>query len=180
MTRYIAFLRAINITGRYVKMDVLRGLFEQLGFGNVSTFIASGNVLFDAEESADALEPRIETHLREALSFEVATFLRTPDEVAAIAACRPFPAAQMAQLLALAVAFIKQPPGEAELARLMGYRRASDDFAVIGREVYWGRFTPISETNFAGATLERVLRAPATVRNVTTVRRLAGIVDGYQ
>jgi uncharacterized protein (DUF1697 family) len=156
---------------------MLRGLFAQMGLNNVSTFIASGNVLFDADEPAAAVELRIEAHLREALGFEVATFLRTPDEVAAIAACRPFPAEQMAKALALMVAFIKQPPGEAELARLMSYRRASDDFAVIGREVYWGRFTPDSETNFVGATLERALRAPATLRNVTTVRRLAGVSD---
>jgi len=46
MTRYIAFLRAINVGGHTVKMDTLRALFESLGFLNVETFIASGNVLF--------------------------------------------------------------------------------------------------------------------------------------
>ena len=46
MTRYIAFLRAINVSGRRVKMDHVRKLFEALGFSNVETFIASGNVIF--------------------------------------------------------------------------------------------------------------------------------------
>ena len=49
MTRHIAFLRAINITGRTIKMDRLRALFAELGLANVATFIASGNVLFDAD-----------------------------------------------------------------------------------------------------------------------------------
>ena len=49
MPRYIAFLRAINVGGRHtVKMDFLRDFFESLGFSNVETFIASGNVVFDS------------------------------------------------------------------------------------------------------------------------------------
>ena len=48
MPRYIAFLRAINVGGHNtVKMDFLRQLFESLGFSNVETFIASGNIVFE-------------------------------------------------------------------------------------------------------------------------------------
>jgi uncharacterized protein (DUF1697 family) len=47
MSRFIAFLRAINVGGHTVKMDDLRQLFEALGFSGVETFIASGNVVFE-------------------------------------------------------------------------------------------------------------------------------------
>ncbi|MCX6027691.1 MAG: DUF1697 domain-containing protein [Chloroflexi bacterium] len=47
MPRSIAFLRAINVGGHTVKMDRLRQIFESLGFSNVETFIASGNVVFE-------------------------------------------------------------------------------------------------------------------------------------
>ena len=58
-TRYVAFLRAINVGGHVVKMDRLRNLFEALGFSGVRTFIASGNVLFDsAARNTGALESR--------------------------------------------------------------------------------------------------------------------------
>ena len=177
MTRYVALLRAINITGRTVKMDRLRELLAEPGLTNVSTYIASGNVLFDADDAAETLEERIEAHLRDALGFEVATFLRTPAQIAAIAAQQPFAKKEMEDAFGLMVAFLKQTPDDAATARLMTYRRASDDFAVHGREVYWLRRTQQSETNFAGATLERALRAPATVRNSTTVRKLAGISE---
>ena len=43
---YVALLRGINVGGRNVKMDRLREIFESLGFSNVETFIASGNVIF--------------------------------------------------------------------------------------------------------------------------------------
>jgi uncharacterized protein (DUF1697 family) len=48
MPRYIALLRAINVGGHLVKMDALRRHFEELGFDPVETFIASGNVMFEA------------------------------------------------------------------------------------------------------------------------------------
>ena len=175
MSRHIALLRAINITGRTVKMDRLRALFVEMGLANVSTYIASGNVLFNANGPAEALEGRIETHLQDALGYEVATFLRTPAEIAAVAAHKPFAAQEVEAAFGLMIAFLKRPPDDAATARLMAYRRASDDFAVHGREVYWLRHTQQSETNFAGATLERVLKMPATVRSVTTVRKLAEI-----
>ncbi len=176
MTRSVAFLRAINTPSRYVKMDALRALFVEMGFTGVETFIASGNVLFDAGETIGALEPRIEAHLRAGLGYEVDTFLRTAAEVAAVAAHRPFPAAELETAFGLMVAFLKTPPDEAATARLMAYRRASDDFVVHGREVYWLRRGQVSETNFAGSTLERVLRAPATIRSITTVRKLAALL----
>ena len=66
MSKYIAFLRAINVGGHTVKMDVLRQLFESLGFANVETFIASGNVIFESKAgNVKALEKKIETCLQE-------------------------------------------------------------------------------------------------------------------
>lgn len=176
MTRHIALLRALNVGGHTIKMAALRGLFVSMDFGNVSTYIASGNVLFDAgEANATDLEYRIEEHLRAALGYEVATFLRTPAEVATIAGQEPFDSKEMANAFGLMVAFLKSPPGPTELERLHSYRRPSDDFTANGREIYWLRRTQDSETNFAGATLERVIGAPATIRNINTVRKLAGL-----
>jgi len=60
LAKYIAFLRAINVGGHTVKMDHLRSLFEALGFSNVETFIASGNVIFESKsKSTRALERRL-------------------------------------------------------------------------------------------------------------------------
>jgi uncharacterized protein (DUF1697 family) len=86
MPRFIAFLRAINVGGHTVKMDGLRRIFESLGFSSVETFIASGNVIFETRrKNASALERKIASALDNALEYEVATFLRTDEEVVAIA-----------------------------------------------------------------------------------------------
>lgn len=175
MQRYIAFLRAINVGGHTIKMEQLRALFAELGFANVATFIASGNVIFDAPAAhAPALEQQIENHVQQALGYEVATFLRSCAELAAIAACQPFPNnAPAADFHGLYVAFLRTPPGEEAQQRLMKFRTPTDDFHVHGREMYWLCRTRISDSAFSGALLEKTLGMPATMRNITTVRKLA-------
>jgi len=116
MSRTVALLRAVNITTRPVKMERLRTLFAEMGLANVSTYIASGNVLFDGDEPHAALEERIEAHLAGALGFEVATFLRSPGEMAVIAAHEPFAAADRDTAFGLMVAFLKARPDEAATA----------------------------------------------------------------
>lgn len=93
MERYVAFLRGMNLGGRRIKNEELRAEFEQLGFADVATFRASGNVIFAADdESERALTRLIEGGLGEALDYEVPVYLRSCAEVAAIAAQEPFDA----------------------------------------------------------------------------------------
>jgi uncharacterized protein (DUF1697 family) len=171
MQRYIAFLRAINVGGRQVKMDRLRALFEEMGFEGVETFIASGNVIFDAKGDAAKLETKIETHLKEALGFEVATFLRTPAELAALAALRPFDDEETAH--GLYVGFLKAAPSAEARDKLMSLRTETTDFDVRGREVWWLSRISMADSRISNGTLEKALRMSATFRNVTTVRKLA-------
>ena len=175
MPRFIALLRAINVGGHTVKMDRLRQLFAELGFSNVETLIASGNVLFEsAARSAPALEKKIAHHLEESLGYAVVTFIRSGAELAAVARHRPFPSAELAaEGSALYVAFLPRPPSAEAKRKLMALRSEGDDFHVRGREAFWLRHGKMSESAFSPARLEKTLGMPATLRNVTTVRKLA-------
>ena len=171
---HIALLRAINVGGRTVSMERLRGLFAELGHKNVRTLIASGNVIFDAgSKKSAALEATIEKHLEKALGYEVSTFVRTPDEISAILAHEPFPRSVIDKAHALWIAFLKDIPGTDGAKKLAALRCATDDFHVHGREVYWLRRVTSSESKVAGNSLERALGAPLTARNITTVTKLA-------
>jgi uncharacterized protein (DUF1697 family) len=173
-TRLVAFLRAINVGGHNVKMDRLRELFESLGLSNVETFIASGNVIFDAPaESAQTLEEKIESHLRDSLGYEVATFIRSVSELADIADHRPFATAELdKESNSLYIAFLRSPPGGEAEESLSAFRTQIDDFHVHEREIYWLCRKKSSESAFSGAILEKTIGMPATMRNATTVRRL--------
>ncbi len=174
-TRLVAFLRAINVGGHNVKMDHLRELFDSLGLLNVETFIASGNVIFDSPaESTQALEEKVAGHLRESLGYEVATFVRSVSELADIANYRPFAASEPdKEGNSLYIAFLPVPPSDEAQEGLLAFRSEVDDFHVRGREVYWLCRKKLSESAFSGALLEKTLGMPATMRNATTVRKLA-------
>lgn len=171
MQRYVALLRAINVGGHQVKMDRLRALFGEMGFERVETFIASGNVIFDAKGDAAKLEARIETHLKEALGYEVASFLRTPKELAALAALHPFDDEEAAH--GLYVGFLKEPPSAEAREKLLALRSETADFDVRGREVWWLSRISMADSRISNGSLEKALRMAATFRNVTTVRKLA-------
>ena len=135
MPRYIAFLRAINVGGHNaVKMDFLRQLFASLGFANVETFIASGNVVFETTaKNTQALEREIENRLREAIGYEVATFIRTDAELAAIANYKPFSEAELARAVALNIAFLAGKLNDKSRQKLMMLRTEIDDFHIHER-----------------------------------------------
>ena len=174
MIRYIAFLRAINVGGHTVKMENLRHLFESLDFSNVQTFIASGNVVFDAKEkSARSLEKKIEKRLREALGYDVATFIRTDAELAEIADYKPFRQSDLDVAVALNIAFLTDPLDDPSKQKLMALRTEIDDFHVHGREIYWLCRKKQSESTFSNAVLEKALGVKSTLRGKNTVRKMA-------
>ena len=174
MPRYVAFLRAINVGGHTVKMDRLRRLFEELDLANVETFIASGNVLFDAPARANTarLEERIEQHLAQALGYDVATFVRPLESLAGAAADHPF-AMGVARGYRLHLGFLKQQPSKSQHAALMTRACETEEFHVGERTVYWLCHTGIGESKLTNATFEKALGGPTTFRNINTVQRLA-------
>jgi uncharacterized protein (DUF1697 family) len=172
--RYFALLRAINVGGHTVKMDQLRILFSALGFANVATYIASGNVIFEASETnTRTLEAQIERHLQQALGYEVITFIRTTSELATIAQYTPFPPTEQ-PVHGLYVSFLKAPLDDEVRQKLLALSTETDEFHVHGREFYWLCRIRLSDSPlFSGTLLPKTVGVPTTMRNITTVRKLA-------
>jgi len=174
MTKYITFLRAINVGGHTVKMDFLRQMFESLGFADVETFIASGNVIFESKAgNAKTLEKKIEICLHESLGYEVATFIRTDTELAEIAAYKPFPQSQLDASAALNIGFLADPLDAAAKQKLASLKTDIDDFHVHGRELYWLCKKKQSDSKISNVAIEKALGVKSTLRGVNTVKKLA-------
>ena len=174
MTRYFTFLRAINVGGHTVKMDVLRQLFESLGFSNVETFIASGNVIFEAKTAdGKSLEKKIEKALKEALGYEVSTFIRTDAEFTAIAAYKPFPQSLLDSAAALNIGFLADDPEAVTKQKLISLKTDIDDFHIHGRELYWLCRKKQSESKITNVVLEKALGLKTTLRGINTINKMA-------
>jgi uncharacterized protein (DUF1697 family) len=171
MPTYFAFLRAINVGGRTVRMEVLRQAFEKMGLAAVRTFISSGNVIFDTDARDEArLEQDVEAALERALGYEVTTFLRSAQALERIATRQPFQSAEPDTRIY--VAFLKGRPPAALRRKLEALSGNVDELKVGEREIYWLSRTSLRDSNVSGARLEAVSNGPATVRNVNTVNRL--------
>jgi uncharacterized protein (DUF1697 family) len=173
MRRHAAFLRGINLGRRRLKMDELRGHFEALDVENVSTFIASGNIVFDYARSDTAqLELEAERHLQNALGFSTEVFVRSLEELHDLAERRAFADARD-EGFNLHVIFLREPPADPAADALRALEGDDDRFRVLGREVVWfrrGRLTdaPISTRQIEGA----LGGAENTMRNLNTVERM--------
>ncbi len=164
--------------GHRVKMDRLKELFEILGFDDVRTFIASGNVMFRTKSSRpEALTKKIETLLNQSLGYEVPTILRTVAELNALVSYEPFAQDIVSKgddlyVILLARAFT---PEAADL--LAALRTDDDEFHVAEKEVYWLRRKPISESKIPVKAFNKALTQPGTSRNMTSLRKLKAELD---
>jgi uncharacterized protein (DUF1697 family) len=115
----------------------------------------------------------IEDRLREALGYEVATFIRKDAELAAIANYRPFGQSDLDGAVALNIAFLADGPDDKTGQRLMALRTDIDDFHIHGREVYWLSRKKQNGSKISNAVLEKALCRKATLRGANTVRKMA-------
>jgi len=173
MNRTIAFLRAINVGGRFVKMDILRQQFELLGLSHVQTYIQSGNVIFEtAAANYTELEQMIEEQLQAALGFQVPTLIRTASEIGEIAQYQPFPESRYGDSSVLYISFLKEEPRQDLQQQLSDLSTAIDEFHCHGRQVYWLMHKHLGKSTFTNNKLEKVLKVPATRRNTSTVQKI--------
>ena len=175
MDRYVAFLRGMNLGGRRIKNEELRRRFEEIGFEEVATFRASGNVVFATPkgEAEAKLGRRVEAELGERLGYEVPVFLRSVEEVAAIAAQEPFDAGAVEKSKGkLQVSFLAKKPSAAAKKKALAAAGDEDLLAIEGRELYWLPSGGISESDLDWKPIEAAL-GPGTIRTMGTVEQIA-------
>jgi uncharacterized protein (DUF1697 family) len=176
MPRYIAFQRAINVTGRFLKMHELAAAFHALGHADARTYINSGDVIFSSStRSAAGLEHALEERLEPHLGFGSEPFVRTAAQVQAIAARGAGLRDRAGETGEVNVCFLQASLSTAQADALSGLKTAVDDFEIHEREVYWTCLTRQTASRFSNATLERKLKLRSTLRRVSM---LQGLADG--
>jgi uncharacterized protein (DUF1697 family) len=173
VAKFVAFLGGINVGGHRVTMDRLRAEFIELDFGNVETFIASGNVIFTAAGGTSAKESRIEQHLADQLGWQVPTFVRRANDVLAIvefAASKPF--GNIPEGHTHMVALTEAVIDASRRAEIGKHSTPHDRFHAQGREVHWLISGRMSDSAITLPKLAKII-GRHTTRNITSLTRLA-------
>lgn len=174
MIQYVAFLRGINVGGqKTIKMDELKKAFESLGFKNVKTLLASGNVLFDAPQKSPTLRKRIEERLKQKFGHEVHVILRTIVEIQELANSNPFKKIPVTSQTRLYVTFLSEEP---KSSLKIPYESPEKDFKIV--RVSNGEVCSVvilsanRGTVDAMSILEKEFGRKVTTRNWNTVNKL--------
>src|SRR4051794_21559980 len=167
MPRYAAFLRGINVGGTRIKKDDLCKPFSDLGYEEVTTFRASGNVIFEGPRAGAAkLQKAIEERLAADLGFTRAlTFIRTPAEMRELAELKPFKlrAGQKMHVMLL----LKKPP-----ASVLEFATNDDQLALGPKELFWLPKARMTDSELDLKAIEKAI-GPTTLRTKGTIDEIA-------
>ena len=166
---FVALLRAVNVGGTgKLPMGELRELCERLGFNRVRTYIASGNVVFEADDDEAGVQAALAAALHEHAGKPIGVMIRTAAQLEEILAANPYP--ECAPNL-VHVAFLNQAPGADLLAGVSG--RLAEQIAARAREVY------VHYPQGQGASKMKLpILSAGTARNMNTVARLLELAKG--
>ena len=173
--RYVALFRGINVGGHNkIKMDELRAMFSELGFENVKSYIASGNVAFDTKKKNDSsLSTAISKAVKENFALDIEVMVRSQTDVESVLSSNPFEKEHDDDHTKLFVVFLKSPLSAANAELLVSHNNENEKFVVAGSEVYALSKKGFMKSILAKKYIDNKLKTPATARNWRTVGKIA-------
>uniref|UniRef100_UPI0035C9DED1 DUF1697 domain-containing protein n=1 Tax=uncultured Sphingomonas sp. TaxID=158754 RepID=UPI0035C9DED1 len=175
--RWAALLKGVNLNGRKLPMADLKALVEGLGYSDVKTLLASGNVVFACDEVDGAnVEMALEAALRRH-GLKTDVVVRTAADLRAIIAADPFPAATKLRPSHVVVVFHREAMPAELLDGLPEIYAGRETLAARGREVYIDYIDGIGESKLPQAMAKLKFPKLATARNWNTVVKLAALLE---
>ncbi len=173
--KYVAFLRGVNVGGHaLIKMDALRRAFELLGFRNVTTVLASGNVLFETEPARpDHLAGKIEDKLKVTFKHELGVLIRTFEQIRALADSGHFKNIAVTPQTRLYVTFLQERPNEGSADPRASSRKGFEILHVSDGEVLSAlTLSPGTGSTDVMGILEKAFGRKITTRNWNTILKV--------
>jgi uncharacterized protein (DUF1697 family) len=172
-------LRGINVSGqKMINMQDLQALYQELCFRSVTTYIQSGNVVFEAQEmETNKLSKLIKQKLFEKYTFEVPVFVKTVSDMESIISDNLFLQAVDTDKDALYVTFLQNTPLPAKVEQLVSSKFEPDAFRISGDVIYVCCPNGYGRTKLTNTFFENKLKVTATTRNWRTVNELLKIAQ---
>jgi uncharacterized protein (DUF1697 family) len=175
VTTHVAFLRAVNVGKRTVRMPRVVELANDLGHMAVWTYVNSGNVVFRASGARAELERGFEAALEDDLGFEVTTFVRMAAELRRALALEPFAIGPGDTYF---VTFLKDRPSTPKAKALESLSNDFDTLVVEGRDVHWHMQGKSTDTKLPTKAWDDIVgRHRSTSRNTNMLRRLLAKIE---
>ena len=177
MARQIVLLRGINIGARNrISMPELRKLLASTGFKDVRTYLQSGNVVLSSRASPERVARTCEQQIAGRFGLDISVVVRTRDELAAVVKRNPLGKVAVNPKL-YQVTFMSGELGRDVERKLAAAADKSEQFVVLGREVYAWHPNGAARSRLWSLLAGRGLGVTATARNWTTVTSVLALAD---
>lgn len=177
MTRFIALLRAVNVGGRKVEMASLRALATHLGYDEVQTYVASGNLLFTTHGAPKTVAEQLEAAIAARFKMEVPVILRSATQWERYLD-GPFPDAAATEPNRVLLALSKAAPRK-EAPIELAARAMNGESIVLAGDALWVHYPAgQAQTKLTPALVDKAMGSATTARNLNTVRKLAELANG--
>ncbi len=180
--RYICMLRGINVSGtKKIKMDALKEMFTESGFRNVQTYIQSGNVIFDFENTnIEALQKKISDAILEKFGFDVPAILLKTNELKNSIENNPFEKDETKDSVHCYVTFLSDIPEKEKIDKIDAAKYVPDEFVIKDKVVYLFCPKNYGQSKLSNTFFENKLKVSATTRNLRTIRELINLAEGNE
>jgi uncharacterized protein (DUF1697 family) len=174
MYTYIALLRGINVNGqKMMSMEKLRALCEDLGLTGVTTYIQSGNVVFQsAPVKHFVLEKKIHASIRDAFGFSVPVMVKSLAEWQEIISDNPFVGRKGIDESFLHITLLSDTPNQSVVDEIMAGEYGEDECVFSGKVAYLYCPGGYGKTKLSNTFFEKKTKLIATTRNWKTVLKL--------
>lgn len=170
MPKYAALLRAVNVSGRQVSMTQLREVLTGLGYLDVTTYVQSGNAVFQSNLKPSRISTQIEERLATDLGMDIPVLVLAHRDLARIVDRNPF--VDKTDPAKLHVTFLSDPPERGRVAQIGADAYSPDEWSVRDKVVYLHCPNGYGRTKLNNAFWERKLESVATTRNWRTVNKM--------
>ena len=175
--RYAVFLQGVNLGGyRKVPMAQLREVLSRAGFGDVRTYIQSGNVVVDADLDPSAAGRALSATIEEAFGFAVPLVLVDAPQLAEVIAANPYSRAADEDPTRVHATFLEPVPDESVLAAVEADE--PEAFELRGRVLYMHLPNGMGRSKLAEQLRRLKMPGVATTRNWRTVLAVDALMAG--
>ncbi len=174
MLKYIAFLRGINVSGqKIIKMELLRKVVSEAGYTGVKTYIQSGNLLFDSDETdIKQLMLAIEDLVEKSFGFRTDVIVRKITEIESIVNSSHFSSLKSDDLNKYYITFLKEEFAGFPSLPVFSKNKDVEIFYQSGNNLF-SVCTPIKGIyGFPNSIIEKLTGIPATTRNPLTLGKI--------
>jgi uncharacterized protein (DUF1697 family) len=180
MSTYISLLRGINVSGKnMIKMPDLLKVLEKEGFSSVSTYIQSGNIIFDYQESpCNSIVHLIEEVILRNFGLTVPVQVLTVEDFTEVVSSNPFLKRSGINIEKLHTTFLAEKPSKLNVEKLLTYSFLPDEIVISGKAVYLYLPNGYGRTKFNNTFIENKLATEATTRNWRTCVKLMELCAG--